>query len=45
MNKAGGGDGILAELLKILKVAGAKGLHSIYQQIWKTQQCHWTGKD
>ena len=38
MNKAGGGDGILAELFKILKCAGAKVLHSIYQQIWKTQQ-------
>ena len=38
MNKAGGGDRILAELFKILKGAGAKVLHSIYQQIWKTQQ-------
>jgi len=38
MNKAGGGDGILAELFKILKGTGAKVLHSIYQQIWKTQQ-------
>ena len=36
--KASGGDGIPAELLKILKDAAAKVLHSICQQIWKTQQ-------
>ena len=36
--KASGGDGILAELLKILKDAAAKVLHSICQPIWKTQQ-------
>ena len=38
MNKAGGGDGILAELFKILKDNAVKVLHSICQQIWKTQQ-------
>ena len=37
-NKANGGDGILAELLKILKDDAVKLLHSICQQIWKTQQ-------
>ena len=36
--KASGDDGIPAELLKILKDAAAKVLHSICQQIWKTQQ-------
>ena len=35
MNKASGGDGILAELFQILK---DDALHSICQQIWKTQQ-------
>ena len=38
MNKASGGDGISAELFKILKDDAVKVLHSIYQQIWKTQQ-------
>ena len=38
MKKASGGDGIPAELLQILKDAAAKVLHSICQQIWKTQQ-------
>ena len=38
MNKASGDDRIPAELFKILKDAAAKVLHSIYQQIWKTQQ-------
>ena len=38
MNKASGGDGIPAELLQILKDAGIKVLHSICQQISKTQQ-------
>ena len=38
MNKASGGDRILAELLQILKDDTAKVLHSICQQIWKTQQ-------
>ena len=37
-NKASGGDGIPAELLKILKDDAVKVLHSIRQQIWKTQQ-------
>ena len=38
MNKASGGDGILVELLQILKDDAVKVLHSICQQIWKTQQ-------
>ena len=38
MNKASGGDGIPAELLKIQKDDAVKVLHSICQQIWKTQQ-------
>ena len=38
MNKAGGGDGIPVELFKILKDDALKVLHSICQQIWKTQQ-------
>ena len=38
MNKARGADGIPAELLKILKDDAVKVLHSICQQIWKTQQ-------
>ena len=37
-NKAGGGDGIPAELFKILKDDAMKVLHSVCQQIWKTQQ-------
>ena len=37
-NKASGGDGIPAELFQILKDDTVKVLHSIYQQIWKTQQ-------
>ena len=36
-NKASGGDGIPAELLQILKDDVMKVLHSICQQIWKTQ--------
>ena len=36
-NKASGGDGIPAELLKILKDDAVKALHSICQQIWKIQ--------
>ena len=39
MNKASGGDGIPAELFQILKDDAVKVLHSIWQQIWKTQQC------
>ena len=38
MNKASGGDGILVELFQILKGDVVKVLHSICQQIWKTQQ-------
>ena len=38
MNKASGGDGIPAELFQILKDNAVKVLHSICQQIWKTQQ-------
>ena len=38
MNKASGGDGILVELFQILKDDAVKVLHSICQQIWKTQQ-------
>ena len=37
-NKAHGGDGIPAELFLILKDDAVKVLHSICQQIWKTQQ-------
>ena len=39
MNKASGGNGILVELFQILKDDAVKVLHSICQQIWKTQQC------
>ena len=38
MNKATGGDGIPVELFQILEDDGVKVLHSICQQIWKTQQ-------
>ena len=38
MNKASGGDGIPVELFQILKDDAVKMLHSICQQIWKTQQ-------
>ena len=41
MNKASGGDGIPVELFQILKDDAMKVLHSICQQIWKTQQ--WPG--
>ena len=45
MNKASGGDGIPVELFQILKDDAVKVLHSICQQIWKTQQSgHRTGK-
>ena len=37
-NKASGGDGISVKLFQILKDDVMKGLHSICQQIWKTQQ-------
>ena len=39
MNKASGGDGMPVELFQILKDDAVKVLHSIWQQIWKTQQC------
>ena len=39
-NKASGADRIPVELFQILKDNAVKVLHSIYQQIWKTQQ--WT---
>ena len=38
MNKASGGDGIPAELFQILKDDAVTVLHSICQEIWKTQQ-------
>ena len=38
MNKASRGDGIPVELVQILKDDALKVLHSICQQIWKTQQ-------
>ena len=44
MNKAGGGDGIPIKLFQMLKDDVVKVLHSICQQIWKTQQWPQTGK-
>ena len=44
MNEANGGDGIPVELFQILKDDTVKMLHSICQQIWKTQQCPRTGR-
>ena len=38
VNKASGGDGIPVELFQILKDDAVKVLHSVCQQIWKTQQ-------
>ena len=38
MNKASGGDGIPLEVFQILKADAGEVLHSIRQQIWKTQQ-------
>ena len=38
MNKASGGEGIPVELFQILKDHAVKVLHSVCQQIWKTQQ-------
>ena len=37
-NKASGGDGIPVQLFQILKDDAVKVPHSLYQQIWKTQQ-------
>ena len=42
MNKASGGEEILAELFQILKDEAVKELYSIHQQIWKT---HWWPQD
>ena len=44
MNKASGGDGIPAKLFQILKEDAVKVLHSICQQIWKTQKWPWDWK-
>ena len=44
-NKTNRGDGLPAELFKILKDDAIKVLHSICQQIWKAQQWPPTGKD
>ena len=38
MNKASGGDGTTVEIFQILKDDAVKVLHSVCQQIWKTQQ-------
>ena len=37
-NKAGGGDGLPIELVRILKADAVKSLHSTCQQMWKMQQ-------
>ena len=44
MNKTSGSDGIPAELFQILKDDAVKALHSIDQQMWKTQQWIQGGK-
>ena len=44
MDKASGGDGIPVKLFQILKDDAVKVLHSICQQIWKTQQWPWDWK-
>ena len=44
MNKTTGGDGIPGELFQILKDDAVKGLYSLCQQIWKTQQWPWNYK-
>ena len=43
-NKASGDDGIPVELFQILKDDAVKVLHSVHQQIWKTQQWSWDWK-
>ena len=43
-NKASGGDGISIELFQILRDDAVKVLHSICQQIWKTQHWPWEWK-
>ena len=45
MNKASGDDGIPAELFQILEDDAVKMMHSVCQQIWKTQQWPQTGED
>ena len=44
MNRTSGCDGIPVELFEVLKDDAVKVLHSICQQIWKTQHSHRTGK-
>ena len=44
MNKTIGGDGVPAELFKILKDDAGEVLHSVCQHIWNTQQWDKTGK-
>ena len=44
MNKGTGGDGIPVELFQILKDDAVKVLHSMCQQVWKTQQWPWDWK-
>ena len=44
MNKVSGGDGIPVDLFQILKDDAMKVLHSLCQQIWKTQQWPRTAK-
>ena len=44
VNKASGGDGISVEVFQILKDDAVEVLHSICQQIWKTQQWPWDWK-
>ena len=44
MYKASEGDEIPVELFQVLKDDALKVLHSVCQQIWKTQQCQRTGK-
>ena len=43
-NKASGGDRIPVELFQILKDDAVKVLHSICQEVWKTQQWPWDWK-
>ena len=43
-NKASGDDGMPVELFQIPKCDAVKVLHSVYQQIWKTQQWPWDWK-
>ena len=44
MNKASGGDRIPVEPFQILKDGAVQVLHSVGQQIWKTQQWPWDWK-